>query len=69
MDKIKTFFAGVLAALLAAIYFFSQSKPQPKDPFEDEQNNLAAALEELNDNPVEAEELSAEEVKDYWGKK
>ncbi len=66
MDKIKSFFGGILAALLAAIYFFAQTeKKAPKDPFAEEQAEIE---KELAEPEKEAEELSPEEVEDYWGK-
>ena len=71
MTKIKAFFAGILVAVLAAIAFLTgRDELHPKaDPYADKQKELEKELAEVEKNGVEAEELTDEEVVDFWSKK
>lgn len=71
MNLLKKIGAFLGIALLAVIAFITGQKEllPKKDPYEDEQKDLEDKLQDLKDNGVEVDDLSPEEVEDYWSKK
>lgn len=71
MKYLKKIGAFIGIALLAVIAFITGQKEllPKKDPYEDEQKDLEDKLQDLIDNGVEVDDLSPEEVEDYWNKK
>lgn len=67
LKKIGAFLGIALLAVVAFLTGKEELKPK-KDPYEEDQKDLENKLQDLKDNGVEVDDLTPEQVEEYWKK-